>query len=118
VSRRAFAELNNEGADAILDVMDRQDVIATLRRHKDELNRQGVAHLALFGSVARGEAQSNSDIDILIDLDPEAHLSVFDYVGLKDYIAGLFETPVDVVNRAGLKPYVKPAALNDAIYAF
>jgi predicted nucleotidyltransferase len=43
---------------------------------------------------------------------------VFDYVGLKDYIASLFDGPVDVVNRDGLKPYVGPAATADAIYAF
>jgi predicted nucleotidyltransferase len=98
--------------------MNRREIIETLQEHKDELHKQGVLHLALFGSVARGDARADSDIDILIDLDPDAHLSVFDYVGLKDYIAGLFETPVDVVNRAGLKPYVKPAALNDLIYAF
>jgi predicted nucleotidyltransferase len=98
--------------------MNRREIIETLQEHKDALHRQGVTHLALFGSVARGDARPDSDIDILVDLDPEAHLSVFDYVGLKDYIAGLFEGPVDVVSRAGLKPYVRPAALNDLVYAF
>jgi len=43
---------------------------------------------------------------------------VFDYVGLKEYIAGLFDGPVDVVSRDNLKPYVRPAATADAIYAF
>jgi uncharacterized protein len=43
---------------------------------------------------------------------------VFDYVGLKDYIASLFDGPVDVADRDGLKPYVRPAATADAIYAF
>jgi uncharacterized protein len=94
--------------------MDQRLIIATLRRHEEELHRQGVAHAGLFGSVARGDAQPDSDIDILIDLDPGARLSVFDYVGLKEYIAGLFETPVDVVNREGLKP----AVLADVLYAF
>lgn len=98
--------------------MDSRDIIATLRRHEDELHRQGVAHVALFGSVARGEARAHSDIDILIDLDPEADLSVFDYVDLKEYIAGLFDGPVDVVNRNGLKPYIKPTVLTDMVYAF
>jgi predicted nucleotidyltransferase len=98
--------------------MDGRDIIATLRRHEDELHRQGVAHVALFGSVVRGEAQAHSDIDIMIDLSPEARLSVFDYVDLKEYVASLFEGPVDVVNREGLKPYVRPAALTDVVYAF
>ena len=98
--------------------MDSRQIIETLRQHEDELHRQGVAHIALFGSDARGDARPDSDIDILIDLDPDARLSVFDYVGLKDYIAGLFEADVDVVNREGLKPYLKPAVLAEIVDAF
>ena len=64
-------------------------------------------------TTARG-----SDIDILVEIDPEAHITAFDYVDLKEYIAGLFEGPVDVVNRDSLKPYVRPAATADAHYAF
>ena len=73
---------------------------------------------AVFGSVARGESRSDSDIDIMVEIDPGTHLTVFDYAGLKDYIASLFDGPVDVVNRDGLKPYVRSAATADAIYAF
>lgn len=98
--------------------MNKGQVIETLRRHKNELHKQGVTHAGLFGSLARGEARPDSDIDILIDLDPEVRMSVFDYAGLKDYVAALFDGKVDVVNRAGLKPYVKPAVLADVIYAF
>ena len=98
--------------------MDRAEAIAVLKKHRAELQRQGVLHAALFGSMARGDARSDSDIDIMIDLDPEARLGVYDYVGLKDYIAGLFDGPVDVVSREGLKPYVRPAVLTDAVYAF
>lgn len=72
----------------------------------------------LFGSVARGHNRANSDIDVMIEIDPDARMTVFDYADLKDYIAGLFGEPVDVVNRDGLKPYVRPAATADAIYAF
>ncbi len=98
--------------------MDSQSIIATLRRHEAELHRQGVAHAALFGSVARGDARPDSDIDILIEIDPAAGLSVFDYVGVKDYIAGLFDGPVDVVNRQGLKSYLKPSVLSHVEHAF
>jgi len=98
--------------------MNRQSIIAVLQENQAELNRQGVLHAALFGSVARGDTGPDSDIDIMIDLDPDVHLGVFEYVGLKEYIASLFDGPVDVVNREGLKPYVKPAAISDAVYAF
>jgi uncharacterized protein len=98
--------------------MDRQSVLAILKKHQAELERQGVRHAALFGSVARGEAKPDSDIDIMVDLDPDARLGVYEYVGIKDYIAELFDQPVDVVNREGLKPYVRPAVLTDAVYAF
>jgi len=54
----------------------------------------------------------------MIEFDPAARITVFDYAGLKDYIANLFDGRVDVVNPDGLKPYLKPAATADAIYAF
>ena len=98
--------------------MDRPDPITILRQSEHALRERGVLHAALFGSVARGDNHPGSDIDIMVEIDLEAHLTVFDYAGLKDYIAGLFEGPVDVVNRDGLKPYVRPAATADAIYAF
>ena len=85
---------------------------------KAALRGRGVAHAALFGSRARGDEKPESDTDILIEVDSNARITVFDYAGLKDYIATLFEGPVDVVNRDGLKRYVKSAATVDAIYAF
>ena len=98
--------------------MNRSEALETLRRSELALRGRGVKHAALFGSVARGEHRSGSDIDIMIEIDPEARVTVFDYVSIKEYIAQLFDGPVDVVNREGLKPYVRPAAMADMIYAF
>lgn len=67
---------------------------------------------------ARDDERPDSDTDIMIEVDPEAHMSVYDYVGLNEYIANLLDGRVDVVNRDGLKPYVRPAATADAVYAF
>jgi len=98
--------------------MNSSEALETLRRSEHALRRRGVKHAALFGSVARDENRSDSDIDIMIEFDPEARITVFDYVDIKEYIAQLFDGPVDVVNREGLKSYVRPAAMADAIYAF
>jgi predicted nucleotidyltransferase len=98
--------------------MNSSDALETLRRSESALRSRGVRRAALFGSVARGENRPDSDIDIMVEIDPEAHITVFDYVDIKEYIAGLFDGPVDVVNCDNLKPYVRPTATADAIYAF
>ena len=97
--------------------MNRQDVIAILLEHRDALRARGVRHAALFGSVARGEARADSDLDIMIDLDPDAKIGVFKYAGIRRYISELFASPVDVVDCNSLRPHVRPSAENDAIYA-
>ena len=98
--------------------MRRDDVIARLKQAEPALRARGIRRAAVFGSVARGDNRPDSDIDIMIEVDPETHLTVYEYVGLKEYVAGLFDSPVDVVSRDGLKPYVRPTATADAIYAF
>ena len=98
--------------------MDKDAVIATLRAHRAELERLGVIHAAVFGSVARGEAGPQSDIDIAIDMDYDVVGGLWEYAGLKQQIADLFSAPVDVVNQRKLKPGIKESAARDMIYAF
>jgi predicted nucleotidyltransferase len=98
--------------------MDCREIVATLREHEQTLRARGVTHAAVFGSRARGDNRPGSDTDILIDIDPSAPVGVFQYVQIKEFIAGLFDGPVDVVEREGLKPYIQPAAADEAVYAF
>jgi uncharacterized protein len=98
--------------------MNAEQVLATLRRSESVLRARGVAHAALFGSTARGENRADSDIDILVEFDPGAHVTVFDYVGVKDYLASLFTQPVDVIDRDALKPHLRRPSAQDALYAF
>jgi predicted nucleotidyltransferase len=98
--------------------MNRADALEVLKRNRDELRARGVVHAALFGSVARGDETPDSDVDIVIDLDPNLALDIFQYVGLKNYIQDLFPNPVDVVDRDTLKPLVRSGVINDSIYAF
>jgi predicted nucleotidyltransferase len=98
--------------------MTREQIIDRLRENEVALRAHGVAHAALFGSRARGDDRPDSDTDIMVEIDPDAHLGVWGYAGLKDYIASLFDGPVDVVDREALKPRIGPAVTNDAISAF
>jgi predicted nucleotidyltransferase len=96
----------------------RNGALSILQRHERELHARGVRHAAIFGSAARGEATPQSDLDILIELDPEARLDVFAYAGLKSYIAGLFEGEVDVVSRGNLKPHLRSTPEHEIVHAF
>lgn len=98
--------------------MNKRDVIKVLRRHESDLRARGIIHAALFGSIARGEAGPKSDIDILIELDPELSLDIFAYAGLKRHVASLFRGRVDVVNKEALKPLLREPVSADAVYAF
>jgi uncharacterized protein len=98
--------------------MNKQDILDRLRKDERALRACGVTHAALFGSHARGDAHPDSDIDILIEIAPGAVHDVYDYVGLKRYIADLFEGPVDVIDREALKSHVRPPAEADAVSIF
>jgi predicted nucleotidyltransferase len=94
------------------------DALTTLRQSEVALRARGAAHAALFGSTARGDNRPDSDIDILIEFDPDAPVTVFDNAGVKAYIAELFVQRVDVIDRDALKPHLRAPAMRDAIYAF
>ena len=98
--------------------MNRDEIVDTLRRSEAALRSRGVLHAALFGSVARDMAGPDSDIDIIIDIEPDLVEDIYAYVGLKTFIAQLFSGPVDVVDRAALKPHLRAPAKADGIYAF
>ena len=98
--------------------MNRDSIIKKLKSAEAALRARGVEHAALFGSVARGEAGPASDIDIMVEIAPDAELDMFAYIGIVHVIKDMFPGQVDVSDRAALKPFVRPSAERDAIYAF
>lgn len=77
----------------------RQEILATARRRR-------ASHVRIFGSVSRGDAVPGSDVDFLVDFDPEA--SLLDQVGLIQDLEVLLGVGVDVVSSGGLRPHHDP----------
>ena len=76
--------------------MEKRDILARLRGHEATLKGLGVSHAALFGSVARGDDRPDSDIDIMVEIAPDARMDVFRYIGIVHMIEDLFPARVDV----------------------
>lgn len=88
-------------------------IVVDADRLREVCERYGVARLEVFGSVSRGEATPDSDIDLLYELKPEARLG-FAFFDLEDDLAALFGRPVDLVPRDGINKYLREAILADA----
>lgn len=90
------------------------DIIGDKREAILELAaRYGASQVRVFGSVARGEARPDSDVDFLVSFPPDR--SIFDLVGLWLDLTDLLGREVDLSTDTSLKPYVRPHALRDAI---
>jgi predicted nucleotidyltransferase len=98
--------------------MNLADVIAVLKAAEPAPRPHGILLAAVFGSTARGEPGPNSDIDIAVELDDAIIRTVYDYVGARFAVSDLFDEPVDVVNRAQLKPWVRDNVERDLVHAF
>lgn len=116
--------LNQVVADYVAEE-DRQapvatDVLRRLRRHQTAMAEKGVEHLYLFGSVARGDARPDSDIDLAFELNPSAKLSLFEMgriEGLiREALAG--DAKIDLVPRTSLYDHVTETASMDEIQVF
>jgi predicted nucleotidyltransferase len=92
----------------------REEILNLLSQNKHQLeNRFKVNRMALFGSYARGDQQSDSDVDILVDIDPSVGL---EFVTLAEQIEQLLDLPVELVSRRAIKPNKLKYIEQDLIY--
>ena len=90
------------------------EVIKILKTNSPELVQLGVKSLALFGSTARNEATSTSDVDILVEFDRPVGL--FEFVRLKMLLEEMLNKKVDLVTPDALHPALRDRILSEAIY--
>src|SRR4051812_24700950 len=98
--------------------MRRDEVIARLKEAEPALRARGIRRAAVFGSVARGDNNDDSDIDILVEFEAGAEGTIYEYIRLKEFVASLFDGPVDVIDGDALKPHLRAHAARDTFYAF
>ncbi len=95
--------------------MTRQEVIERIAAHREELQIQGVKSLALFGSVARGQAGPASDVDVVVELSrPMSLFGLSDLRHLIQEILGIDN--VDLITRDGIHPALRDAILAEMVH--
>ena len=94
------------------------NTLARLRKHKDDWRRRGVAKLWVFGSVVRGEALPDSDVDVVVDFDPAANVTLTAVAHLRQDIEDTLGAPVDLAEWRTLKPHIRESAERDAVMVF
>lgn len=97
--------------------MDSETVIRTLRAHEAELRAEGVSHVYLFGSVARGEADEKSDVDLFFDHDSPT-FGLFDLMRIKERLAEILATKVDAMTRDSVHRRIRKEVEAEAIRVF
>ena len=94
----------------------KETILSTIQTHKPELFKLGIRDIGLFGSYVRGEQSDKSDIDILIDFEPDRE-NYDNYMAVYDRLEQLFiNERIEIVTKNGLSPYIGPMILNEVVY--
>jgi predicted nucleotidyltransferase len=95
-------------------VLTAEYVLSELEKHAEVLRGFGVKKIGLFGSVARGEAREDSDLDFLVELE---RLTYRDYFGLLAFLQELFPCGIDLTTSTAMREELEPYIMRDIVYA-
>ncbi|MDB5191606.1 MAG: polymerase beta domain protein region [Segetibacter sp.] len=94
----------------------KENIITIIKSHKSELCKLGVSNIGLFGSYLRNEQSDESDIDLLIDFEPEKE-NFDNFMAVYDMFENLFKNErIEIVTKNGLSKYIGPKILKDVVY--
>jgi len=80
--------------------------------------RNHIRQLSLFGSVLRDDFRPDSDVDVLVEFEPSAKIGLFALTDMQDELVNLFNRPVDLVPKLGLKPLIRDSVINSALVVY
>ena len=97
--------------------MDSDSIRSVLKTHKPELQKKyQIKKIGLFGSYIRGTQNAHSDVDILVEFEDDAELSLFDLAGLEIELSDLLGIKVDLVEKRTLKPFIGKQIIKEVVY--
>lgn len=91
-----------------------KEILRVIEANREDIRRFGVRKIGVFGSVVRGEATEDSDLDFLVELEKETFRA---YMGLKSFLEQLFGRKVDLVLIDTIKPRLRDSILGEVQYA-
>ncbi len=98
--------------------MEKSEIISVLNSMRPVLEREGVAHIEFFGSQARGDAGPNSDLDVLIDVNPEHRFSILNLIGVEQLIQEATGIPVNAFMQRSLDMQFLNSIRKDKVKVF
>ena len=98
--------------------MTRDEIIAIIRSAAPALKAEGVAKLAIFGSRARGDDRPDSDLDVLVEVEPDKRFSLLDLIGVEHIIGDATGLSVQATMRRSLEPRMAERIADDIIEVF
>ncbi len=99
----------------IFKTMKKDEVLKVIALHREELKKMGVKSLNLFGSVARDEAKTDSDVDFLVEFDSE--IGLFEFIKVRLFLEDILDCSVDIGTIDALREHMREVVTKDLIHA-
>jgi predicted nucleotidyltransferase len=110
--------LVHDRLSTVRNVPSLSQVLKRLREHREWLHQRGVSRMWVFGSVARGEEQPDSDVDLIVEIDPQARVSLTAFARLSLDLSDLLGARVDLAEWRTLRSQALVSAERDAVAVF
>jgi predicted nucleotidyltransferase len=98
--------------------MTRDEIVAAIRKNADAIRATGVSKLAIFGSRVRGDDRPDSDIDVLVEIEPDASFSLLNLIGVEHIIEDATGLEAQATLRRSLTPRFAQRIADDIVEVF
>jgi uncharacterized protein len=98
--------------------MTREEIVTTIQKNADAIRAEGVTKLAIFGSRVRGDNRPDSDIDVLVEIEPDASFSLLNLIGVEHIIQDATGLPAQVTMRRSIPPRFAERIADDVVEVF